>query len=167
MARFRYSLTVRKASIRYHLAIIRALLRYIFSLRFVRCLRNSDAEFRFGNYLRHNGDAIPYFFVIQELPLSKCTIGGLPILESLQAERVRTVWGDLQNQRTGEVTVLGRSATRVRELIEARISGTDDFVLLVDFIGRDTFEIDDGATRACVLALSGEESVRAVIAAWL
>jgi len=139
----------------------------MFSLRFARSLRNSATEFSFGHYRRHNGDAIPYIFKIKELPLSKCTIGGLPILESIQAERVRTVWGDLQSKQTEDATVLGRSVTRVRELIEARMSGTDDFVLLVDIRGRDTFEIDDGATRACVLALSGAESVRAVIAAWL
>ena len=67
----------------------------------------------------------------------------------------------------GKFVIHGREMSRVRELVEARERGEDDFVLLVTLSKTGMYDIDDGATRASVLMLSGAENVKAVMSPWV
>lgn len=142
-------------------------LRYLFSQEFVQLAKDPHFRVKFGIYTRHNGDRIPYFLESRALPLARTSISGRPILESIQAKRVLKLMENSAGAKSQNGTLYGREASRVRRLIDARSRGEDSFVLLLTPSSDGALEIDDGATRACVLALTGGTSARAVVSPWV
>ena len=142
-------------------------LRYLCSEEFVQLAKDPPFRLKFGIYTRHNGDRIPYFLESRALPLARTSISGRPILESIQAKRVLELMEKSAGAKSQNGTLYGREASRVRRLIDARSRGEDSFVLLLTPSSDGALEIDDGATRACVLALTGGTSARAVVSPWV
>lgn len=139
--------------------------RYVLSADFREVSRNPYFRFKYGQYTRHNGDKVPFFFQAESFPLSKTHISGNPVERSVQARRVL----EIMENRTSEnmdTLIYGREVARVKKLIDARRSGEDAFVLLLTRPSGGTFDIDDGATRASILVLDGETHARAVVAPW-
>ena len=149
--------------IRYFLKV----LRYLFSHEFLQLAKDPHFRLKFGIYTRHNGDRIPYFLESRAFPLTRAFISGRPILESIQAKRVLELMENSAFAKSQNGTLYGREASRVKRLIDARSRGEDSFVLLLNPSSDGALEIDDGATRACVLALTGGTSARAVVSPWV
>jgi hypothetical protein len=130
---------------------------------FLGCLLDPKLSFCFGKYVVAGPNEIhPFFFVSDRIELSSITLRGLPLEESSQYRRVLTVLAHYPN-KPRETQLQGRDTDRVFSLVEARMMGNDDFVVLLERQGKNLFAMVDGATRASVLAATGATTVRARI----
>lgn len=143
--------------------VILFVLRYLVSRDFFRALLDSRTHISFGVYHRHNGAPVMHAFKVGQLTLDDLTISGNSVLSSVQADRVREVLA-LRGSKSLPKEQNGRLYERTAALVEAREQGIDDFLHLVTLSKDGRFDIDDGATRACVLALSGASEYKAVVA---
>lgn len=128
---------------------------------FLACLRDPNLKFHFGKYELFNGHKLPYFFRSQSILLADIEIGERRIEETIQYRRVREVlkfYPDLPPREEVE----GRDSRRIYDLVCARLTGQDNFVILLQRIGPRRFQKIDGGTRLAVLAATGAETVEAV-----
>ena len=138
-------------------------MRYFCSADFYDALLDSRTRLSFGLYRRHDGTPVMYAFKIRQISIDHLTIAGGPVLNSVQAERVAKVMA-FRNSKIPPEEIHGRAFDRVLGLIEARERGEDSFLLLVTRGTGGKFDIDDGATRASILAMAGERFCNAVLA---
>jgi len=139
------------------------LLRYLRSRDFWSTFIDPRTRLRIGKFSRHNGDPLTYFFVSEKIPLDQLvTVHGGSLEKSINYKRVSEILsGAVQPDKDGNLR--GRDFVRTSQLIEDRRNGVDDFWVCIKRVDARKFRLIDGATRAAILALTGETSVRAVI----
>jgi hypothetical protein len=129
--------------------------------RFLECFFGRGLSLRFGTYELYSGQKLPYFFFSKSIPLTQIDVHGQTIEESIQFRRVMRVlehYPDLPPERE----IDGRDSRRIFDLVEARLMGRDDFLVLLQRMGPNHYLKIDGATRLAVLRATGAESVKAV-----
>jgi len=129
---------------------------------FLGCLADPNLHFKFGHYELFGGESLPFFFVAKNLPINQIMVGDLPVGQTIQARRVREILKNYPATPLAKV-LEGRSAARVFELVDARMRGEDNFVVLCERTGRKKFQKIDGATRLAVIKETGGTTVNAVI----
>lgn len=129
---------------------------------FARCFLDRRLVLSLGKYSLFDGHTLPVFFYAKRIPLEWISVGGLAVHETVQAARVRAVMGAYP-ERPKQNQLHGRAAERIYELVDARIRGRDDFVVLLERQGKNQYLKIDGATRLAVLAATGAEEVQALI----
>lgn len=146
------------------LSIVASVARYVFSRNFAREAVVFHSRITFGLYRRHNGDQLPYFFS-RIVELDQLLVDGIPLDKTPQFARVSEVL-DGSAPLTPGSDHLGRDVARTAHLVAERRAGRDNFVLCLTRDASGKLNIEDGATRACLLFLTGEQRVRAVITPW-
>lgn len=129
--------------------------------RYLGCFFDRKLKMRFGKYELYSGHELPYFFWSESVPLAQIVVGQKRIEETTQFRRVKRVlehYPDLPPEREIE----GRDARRIYELVDARLRGRDNFIVLLQRMGPQHFEKIDGATRLAVLLATGCSTVTAV-----
>ena len=129
---------------------------------FVRCLFDRNLTLASGAYELFDGHTHPVFFSANAIPLEWISVGGLQIQETVQAARVRTVL-EHYPERPADSHLHGRDSERIYALVDARIRGTDQFVVLLERRGGKSYMKIDGATRLAVLHATGAQNVKAFI----
>jgi hypothetical protein len=132
------------------------------SLNFLRCFFDPRLTLRFGHYVLFSGEKLPYFFLAKEIPISSVTLLGNPIHQTVQYKRVQEVLATYP-QKPGATKLHGRATDRIFALVEARLTGNDEFVVLLERLSPRRYAIIDGGTRSAVLASTGATSLRAYI----
>ena len=129
---------------------------------FLRCLFDKNLTLSSGAYELFSGHTLPVFFSANAIPLEWISVGGLKVEETMQADRVRTVLKHYP-EHPADSHLHGRNSQRIYSLVDARIRGTDDFVVLLERKGPKSYIKIDGATRLAVLHATGARSVQAFI----
>lgn len=135
--------------------------RYILSPAFFAELFIFRSRLSFGRYERHNGDSLLCFFRTSA-DLACLLVDGVPIEQSTQYARVFEVL-EGRAPTTPGATQMGRDVARTINLVEERIAGRDKFILCLTRDENGALNVEDGATRASVLLLTGESSAPARI----
>ena len=141
-----------------------ALASYVLSCEFFSELIIYRSCLSLGRYRRHNGDPLPYFFS-RTVALTDLLVDGVPIQQSKQYARVSEVLKGVHSRGAGSHH-MGREVSRTVHLVTERRAGRDSFVLCLTRNQEGKLNIEDGATRAALLLLTGESSAPAVITAW-
>lgn len=146
------------------LRVAHSLVTYVFSRDFFAELAVYQSRMSLGRYRRHNGDSLPYFFS-RTVDLHELLVDGVPIKQSVQYARVSEVLSGKAPEDSG-TNHMGRDVSRTRELVAERDAGRDSFVLCLIRNKEGKLNIEDGATRASLLLLTGESKAPAVITGW-
>lgn len=129
--------------------------------RYLECFFDPDLSLRFGKDEHWDGHKLPYFFSSKSIPLTQIDLCGQRIEESIQFRRVKRVLEHYPNLPP-ESEIEGRDTRRIYDLVDARLRGRDDFIVLLQRVGPHHYLKIDGATRLAVLQATGAETVKAV-----
>lgn len=129
---------------------------------FLGCLADPNLHLKFGHYELFGGESLPFFFAAKDLPINQIMVGNLAVGQTIQTRRVREIL-EVYPATPLARDIEGRSTARVFELVDARMKGEDNFIILCERTGRKKFRKIDGATRLAVINETGGTTVNAVI----
>jgi hypothetical protein len=124
---------------------------------FVGCLLDPNLSLKFGRYTRFGGESLPYFFSGKNIPLSRLRISNSEIEDTRSYQRVVEILKNYPTKPEGP-HFMGRDVERIWDLVEARMTGSDSFTVLVERTSQGNYSLIDGTTRVSLLAATGAKT---------
>ena len=109
----------------------------------MRCFFDPNLRWSLCRYVLYGGETLPHFFFARDIPIASITLLGRSIEHTAQYRRVQRILSSYPDPPNA-AKLEGRDTDRVFTLVQTRMTGSDDFVVLVERIGVGRYALIDG-----------------------